>query len=82
MKTAFDNGINMFDVAEAYAKGKSEIELYVRLSVSRLYLTVFPPEAKLSKRSTSAVLISSSRPKSILVCDRDLMPQAYRENSE
>ncbi|KAG2153619.1 NADP-dependent oxidoreductase domain-containing protein [Suillus bovinus] len=27
IKTAFDNGINMFDTAEAYAKGKSELEM-------------------------------------------------------
>jgi len=27
MKTAFDAGINMFDTAEAYAGGKSEIEM-------------------------------------------------------
>ncbi|KZP04436.1 voltage-gated potassium channel beta-2 subunit [Athelia psychrophila] len=27
IKTAFDNGINMFDVAESYAEGKSESEL-------------------------------------------------------
>ncbi|KAF7309123.1 putative voltage-gated potassium channel subunit beta [Mycena kentingensis (nom. inval.)] len=27
IKTAFENGINMFDTAEAYAKGKSEIEM-------------------------------------------------------
>lgn len=26
---AFENGINMFDTAEAYAKGKSEEEMYV-----------------------------------------------------
>ena len=27
IKTAFENGINMFDTAEAYAKGKSEVEM-------------------------------------------------------
>jgi len=27
IKTAFENGINMFDTAEAYAEGKSEIEM-------------------------------------------------------
>ncbi|KAJ6590846.1 Aldo keto reductase [Mycena sp. CBHHK59/15] len=27
IQTAFENGINMFDTAEAYAKGKSEIEM-------------------------------------------------------
>jgi len=27
IKTAFDNGINMFDTAEVYSKGKSEIEM-------------------------------------------------------
>ncbi|OAX38953.1 Aldo/keto reductase [Rhizopogon vinicolor AM-OR11-026] len=27
IKIAFDNGINMFDTAEAYAKGKSELEM-------------------------------------------------------
>lgn len=27
IKTAFDNGINMFDTAEAYAAGKSELEM-------------------------------------------------------
>ncbi|CAL1717218.1 unnamed protein product [Somion occarium] len=27
IKTAFDNGINMFDTAEAYAKGQSEVEI-------------------------------------------------------
>ena len=27
IKTAFDNGINMFDTAEAYASGKSEEEM-------------------------------------------------------
>jgi predicted oxidoreductase len=27
IKTAFENGINMFDVAESYSGGKSEIEL-------------------------------------------------------
>lgn len=27
IKTAFDNGINMFDTAEAYAKGQSELEM-------------------------------------------------------
>lgn len=27
IKVAFENGINMFDTAEAYAKGKSEIEM-------------------------------------------------------
>jgi aryl-alcohol dehydrogenase-like predicted oxidoreductase len=27
IKTAFENGINMFDVAEGYASGQSEIEL-------------------------------------------------------
>ncbi|KAJ6483550.1 NADP-dependent oxidoreductase domain-containing protein [Mycena vitilis] len=27
IKTAFDNGINMFDTAEDYAKGKSELEM-------------------------------------------------------
>lgn len=30
IKTAFDAGINMFDTAEAYAGGKSEIEMYVK----------------------------------------------------
>lgn len=29
VKTAFDNGINMFDTAETYANGQSEIELSV-----------------------------------------------------
>jgi aryl-alcohol dehydrogenase-like predicted oxidoreductase len=29
VKTAFDNGINMFDTAEAYAQGNSELELCV-----------------------------------------------------
>lgn len=29
IKTAWDNGINMFDTAEAYAAGQSEIEMYV-----------------------------------------------------
>ncbi|TCD71136.1 hypothetical protein EIP91_012084 [Steccherinum ochraceum] len=28
IKVAFENGINMFDTAEAYAKGNSEIEMY------------------------------------------------------
>ena len=28
IKTAFENGINMIDTAEAYAKGNSEVELY------------------------------------------------------
>jgi len=27
VETAFENGINMFDVAESYARGKSEEEL-------------------------------------------------------
>lgn len=27
IKVAFENGINMFDTAEAYAKGKSELEM-------------------------------------------------------
>jgi aryl-alcohol dehydrogenase-like predicted oxidoreductase len=27
IKTAFENGINMFDTAEDYSKGKSEIEM-------------------------------------------------------
>lgn len=27
IKTAYENGINMFDTAEAYAKGKSEEEM-------------------------------------------------------
>ena len=29
IKTAWDNGINMFDTAEAYAAGQSEIEMCV-----------------------------------------------------
>lgn len=29
IKVAFENGINMFDTAEAYAKGKSEEEMCV-----------------------------------------------------
>lgn len=29
MKTAFENGINMFDTAETYANGKSEEEMFV-----------------------------------------------------
>ena len=29
VKVALENGINMFDEAETYAKGKSELELYV-----------------------------------------------------
>ena len=31
MKIAWDNGINMFDCAESYAGGQSEIEMYVVL---------------------------------------------------
>ena len=27
IQTAFENGINMFDTAEAYARGQSEIEM-------------------------------------------------------
>lgn len=27
IKTAFENGINMFDTAEAYAKGESELQM-------------------------------------------------------
>ena len=29
IKIAFENGINMFDTAEAYAKGQSEIDMSV-----------------------------------------------------
>jgi diketogulonate reductase-like aldo/keto reductase len=29
IKTAFEAGINMFDTAESYADGKSELEMYV-----------------------------------------------------
>ncbi len=29
IKTAWDNGINLIDTAEAYAKGQCEIEVYV-----------------------------------------------------
>ena len=29
MKTAWDNGINMFDCAESYAGGQSEVEMCV-----------------------------------------------------
>lgn len=35
MKAAFENGINMFDTAEAYNSGKSEEEMYACLSQSR-----------------------------------------------
>lgn len=34
IRTAFDAGINMFDTAEAYAGGKSEIEMYDQLQSS------------------------------------------------
>lgn len=33
IKVAFENGINMFDTAEAYAKGKSEEEMQVLFSI-------------------------------------------------
>ncbi|KAK0475400.1 NADP-dependent oxidoreductase domain-containing protein [Armillaria novae-zelandiae] len=33
IKTAFDNGINMIDTAEAYAKGQSEVEMHVLSSL-------------------------------------------------
>lgn len=42
IKTAFDNGINMFDVAESYAEGKSESELYVSPPLPRSMVLIFP----------------------------------------
>jgi len=35
MKVAFENGINMFDTAEGYAKGQSEIEMCVKFGTHR-----------------------------------------------
>lgn len=37
IKVAFDNGINMFDTAEAYAGGKSELEMYVPIPCQNLF---------------------------------------------
>jgi aryl-alcohol dehydrogenase-like predicted oxidoreductase len=39
MQTAFENGINMFDTAEGYAAGQSEVEMCVstiHLSLERI----------------------------------------------
>lgn len=33
IQVAFDNGINMFDTAEGYNKGQSEIAMYVLLTI-------------------------------------------------
>lgn len=31
IKVAYENGINMFDTAEGYAKGRSEVEMSVSI---------------------------------------------------
>ena len=51
IKTAYDAGINMFDTAEGYAKGKSEEEMYAPplvtqfLKLTQAYASIFEGDA-------------------------------------
>ena len=82
IRTAFDAGINMFDTAEAYAAGKSEIEMCVQLFFFDETGAHEQAGGVSSKSWVCVGPISSLPPNYSGVCERARMILVYRANSE